>query len=831
MTKYDITGMTCAACSARVEKAVAKVEGVTEVSVNLLMNSMQVEGTAESKDIISAVEKAGYGAVEAGAGRTKMQGERNEEDKEQREWTQEEKSTRFRLVSSILLLFPLMYLSMGHVMWNLPLPKGLQQNPLALAILQLIFTICIMFINRKFFINGFGTLLHGAPNMDSLVAIGSGAAFLSSCFSLFSMTECYVSGAGAEGAHYLHEFYFESAAMILTLITVGKMLEAKAKGKTTDALKSLIKLTPQTATVLVNGVEKEVLAEEVKKGDTFVIRPGESIPVDGHVLEGYSAVDESALTGESIPVDKKEGDVVRAATINQSGFIKCEAIRTGEDTTFAQIIQMVREASASKAPIAKLADKVSGVFVPVVILIAIATFLLWIGIGQNSSFALERAISVLVISCPCALGLATPVAIMVGTGKGASLGVLFKNATSLEQAGKVKIIALDKTGTITQGKPRVTDVFPAEGVTRQQLLEVAILLESKSEHPLAKAIMGYAQEQGMYVDREVKDFQAIAGNGLLGTVDGVSLQGGSRKYIESVLKISSSAEKRSDELCEQGKTPLFFAKNGKFLGMIAVADVMKPDSAEAIRELKKMGLRVVMLTGDNEVTAKAVGAQAGVDEVIAGVLPEGKKQAVDRLRKQGMTAMVGDGINDAPALTAADVGIAVASGTDVAMDAADVVLVSGRLSAAVQALKLSRATMKNIKENLFWAFVYNALGIPVAAGALYPVLGLTLNPMIGAAAMSLSSFCVVSNALRLNLKKFEKKEEVKIMEKKMEIKGMMCMHCSGRVKKVLEAIDGVTEAIVDHEKDSAIVKSTVEIDSALLKKTVEDEGYEVVNVQ
>ncbi len=832
MTTYDVTGMTCAACSARVEKAVSKVDGVSQVTVNLLMNTMQVEGTAQDTDVISAVEKAGYGASVAGKKQANA-----ETVQEETEWTKEEKSTRFRLISSCLLLVPLMYMSMGYVMWNWPLPETLADNPLAIAVLQLVLAMSVMFINRKFFINGFGSLLHGSPNMDSLVAVGSGAAFISSWFSLFRMTECYVSGAREMGAHYLHEFYFESAAMILTLITVGKMLEAKAKGKTTDALKSLTELTPKTATILTEEGEKVVPAETVKAGDVFVVRPGERIPVDGRVISGGSAVDEAALTGESIPVDKKAGDSVWAATINQSGFLKCEAVKTGEDTTFAQIIRMVREASASKAPIAKLADKVSGVFVPVVMLIALVTFFAWIGMGQNSMFALERAISVLVISCPCALGLATPVAIMVGTGKGATLGVLFKNATSLEQAGKVKIVVLDKTGTVTLGKPHVTDICPAAASSKEELLYTAVLLERKSEHPLARAVMAYAAENKISVTEETEYFEAVAGNGLYGNYKGETVLGGSVSYIEEKIALAADIKEQADELALQGKTPLCFAKGERFLGMIAVADIIKLDSAQAVRQLKEMGLCVVMLTGDNEKTAKAIGSQAGIDEVIAGVLPEGKKETVDRLRKQGMTAMVGDGINDAPALMGADIGIAMASGTDVAMDAADVVLVGSRLTSLVDALKLSRATVKNIKENLFWAFFYNIIGIPVAAGVLYPRFGITLNPMIGAAAMSLSSFCVVTNALRLNYKKFgatgteKKKEEVKVMEKKMEIKGMMCMHCSGRVKKVLEALDGVTEAIVDHETDSAIVKCNVEIDSDLLKKTVEEEGYEVVNIQ
>ena len=846
MKKYSVTGMTCAACSARVEKAVSKVEGVTAVSVNLLMNSMQVEGEVESSAVISAVEKAGYGAVPADL---KLDPDRkreakNQEEVKEQEWDREERNTKFRLISSIALLAPLMYLSMGHVMWGWPLPVKLAQNPLAIAIWQMILAVCVMFINRKFFVNGFGSLFRGAPNMDSLVAIGSGAAFLSSWFTLMDMTECYVFENRTMGVHYLHAFYFESAAMILTLITVGKMLEAKAKGKTTDALKGLMKLAPKTATVITDGVETEVLASEVNAGALFVVRPGESIPVDGRVREGSSAVDESALTGESIPVDKAEGDSVSAATINQSGFLKCEAVRTGEDTTFAQIIRMVQEASASKAPIAKLADKVSGVFVPVVISLAVLTFLVWIGLGQNSIFALERAISVLVISCPCALGLATPVAIMVGTGKGATMGILYKNATALEQTGKVEIVVLDKTGTLTQGKPKVTDVCPISSEEESLLLETAVLLEGKSEHPLAAAVMNFAKEKGIVCTKQISDFRAVAGNGLSGKVDEIPVFGGNLSYIKSQASMDAKMERQAEVFAAHGKTPLFFAKDGKVLGMIAVADVLKEDSRNAVCELKKLGKRVVMLTGDNKVTAEAIGKQAGVDEVIAGVLPAGKKEAIERLKKEGRVAMVGDGINDAPALTTADIGIAMASGTDVAMDAADIVLVGSKLTSVVQAFRLSCATVKNIKENLFWAFVYNSLGIPLAAGVLYPAFGITLNPMIGAAAMSLSSFCVVTNALRLNFKKFdtglknmqvseqiEKKEEVKVMEKKMEIKGMMCMHCSGRVKKVLEALEGVTEAAVSHEDGSAVVKSTVEIDNVVLKKIVEDEGYEVVNIQ
>lgn len=839
MMKFRVSGMTCAACSARVEKAVAKVEGVTAVSVNLLMNSMQVEGDVAEEDVIFAVEKAGYGACPEGDGGANDIDGLPQEEKTVAEGKKtmqngEEKNTRFRLLSSLCLLIPLMYLSMGYVMWNWPLPEALTENPLDVAIWQMLLSVVIIGINRKFFVHGFGSLLRGAPNMDTLVAIGSGAAFLKSMCTLFAMTECYVSGDKAMGAHYLHDFYFESAAMILTLITVGKMLEARAKGKTTDALKSLMKLAPKTATILVDGKEKVIPASEVKVGDAFLVRPGESIPVDGRVLDGSSAVDESALTGESIPVDKASGDTVYSATMNQSGFLRCEAVKTGEDTTFSQIIQMVSEAAASKAPIAKLADRVSGVFVPVVICIAVVTFFVWIWIGQSVDFAFERAISVLVISCPCALGLATPVAIMVGTGKGATMGVLFKNAAALEQTGKTKIVVLDKTGTITQGKPVVTDVIPADGVTVGDLLETAAALEGKSEHPLAKAVMAYAEERGIKTEEEVQDFSALPGNGLCGVRRGEKLRGGSMRYMADCLKIEEGIRKKAEELSAQGKTPLFFARDAQMLGMIAVADVLKPDSVQAIQELHSLGMRVVMLTGDNALTAQAIGAQAGVDEVIAGVLPEGKKDAIEKIKQDGKVAMVGDGINDAPALMAADIGIAVSSGTDVAMDAADVVLVGGRLPGIAQALRLSRATIKNIKENLFWAFIYNSLGIPIAAGVLYPMFGLTLNPMIGAAAMSLSSFCVVTNALRLNLKRFTnqtEKEEVKVMEKKMEINGMMCMHCSGRVKKCLEELEGVTEAVVSHETGSAIVKCSVEIEDALLKKTVEEQGYEVVNVQ
>ncbi len=839
MITYNVTGMTCAACSARVEKAVAGVEGVTGVSVNLLLNTMQVEGSAESADVVCAVQKAGYDACVTEETAESV-GTVNPEGNAQKtsEWNEEEKSTKFRLVVSVGLLLPLMYLSMGHVMWNWPLWSGLQDNPLMIALCQLVLTMCIMFINRKFFINGFMSLFRGAPNMDTLVAIGSGAAFVYSWIMLGDMTACYVSGDLQKGSHYLHSFYFESAAMILTLITVGKMLEARAKGKTTDALRGLMQLAPKRATVIRDGQEKSVLVGEVAIGDVFVVRPGEQIPVDGRINDGESAVDESAITGESIPVDKKTGDIVTTATINQSGFLTCEAIRTGEDTTYAKIIRMVRDASASKAPIAKMADKVSGVFVPVVIVIALVTFFVWLRLGEDIAFAVERAVSVLVISCPCALGLATPVAIMVGTGKGARLGILYKNATALEQAGRTQIIVFDKTATLTQGKPQVTDIFPAPEISHEQLLETAVLLEQKSEHPLAKAVMAYAEEQQIVQAGTITDFKVSAGNGLYAKCNGSDLHGGNKNYIETITAIDQKTVQQAEQLSAEGKTPLYFAKDKKMLGLIAVADVLKEDSKSSVLELKKMGIRVVMLTGDNEVTAKAIAEKVGIEEVIAGVLPEGKKDVVDRLKAQGKTMMVGDGINDAPALAVADIGVAVSTGTDIAMDAADVVLAGSRLSSVVQTLKLSRSTVKNIKENLFWAFIYNTFGIPVAAGVLYPVFGITLNPMIGAAAMSLSSFCVVTNALRLNVKKINAglqdeimEKEVEIMEKKMEIKGMMCMHCSGRVKKALESLDGVTQAIVDHKTDSAIVRSDVEIDSALLKKVVEDEGYEVVNIQ
>ena len=823
--QFHITGMTCAACSARVEKEVAKVDGVTSVSVSLLLNKMHVEGNAKRKDIISAVEKAGYGVeLPQIKKRNPMTG---------------------RIVASLCFLAGLMYVSMGTVMWGWPLPEMLEQNPLAVAILQLLLSTVVLVINRNFFISGFTNLLHRAPNMDTLVALGAGVSYVWSIFMLFAMTRCYAVGKVSEGAHYLHEFYFESAAMILTLITVGKMLEERAKGKTTDALYHLMEMTPKTATVIVGGEEKTILAAQVSCGDVFVVRPGEQIPVDGRVLSGNSAVDESALTGESIPVDKASGDSVSGATINCSGFIQCEATRTGEDTTFARIIQMVSDAAASKAPIAKLADKVAGVFVPVVVFLAVITFFLWLMLGQSNDFALARAISVLVISCPCALGLATPVAIMVGTGKGAQMGILFKNATALEQTGKSTIVVLDKTGTLTVGQPEVTDVCPSAEENREELLRVAWMLEQKSEHPLAKAIVKYGKEHQIFAKQEVTDFAALAGNGLMATWNKKKVTGGSLRYMESVTKIPCALQETAHALSQQGKTPMLFAVDDKVLGIIAVADVPKADSKCAVSSLRSMGLRVVMLTGDNEVTARAVAQTIGLDDVIAQVLPDEKKAVIEGLKKQGKVVMVGDGVNDAPALMAADASIAMAGGTDVAMDAADVVLVGNRLTGVVDALRLSKATMKNMKENLFWAFAYNILGIPVAAGVLYPVCGIVLNPMIAAMAMSLSSFCVVSNALRLNHKNFvcdvgdaenryginDGKEEMAVMEKQMKIQGMMCMHCSGRVKKCLEAMEGVTEALVDHETGSAVVKSTVLLSDEVLKKLVEEQGYEVLEIR
>ncbi len=870
MQKYKVTGMSCAACSARVEKAVSAVEGVTSCSVSLLTNSMGVAGSASEADIIKAVTDAGYGAsvlsdAPASVANKKNNGEDLLEDTET-------PKMKKRLIASVGFLAVLMYFSMGHAMWGWPVPTFFVHNPLALGLLQLLLTAIVMVINQKFFISGWKGILHKAPNMDTLVALGSGAAFVYSTYALFAMT-AEVSAGNMEGAHELmHEFYFESAAMILTLITVGKMLEARSKGKTTDALKSLMNLAPQTATVVRGGEEQNVSVEDVLKGDIFVVRPGESIPVDGIVLEGSSAIDESALTGESIPVDKNPGDLVSAATINRSGFLKCEATRVSEDTTLSQIIQMVSDAAATKAPIAKVADKVSGVFVPVVITIAVITILIWLLLGESIGFALARGISVLVISCPCALGLATPVAIMVGNGVGAKNGILFKTAVSLEETGKVQIVALDKTGTITAGTPKVTDVVATDDVTEEELLIAALSLECKSEHPLASAVVEYAREKSVK-ETEVSDFEILPGNGLKAKFEGDNLVGGSLKYIKGQVTVSEAMETQAEALAMQGKTPLFFTKGDKLLGMIAVADVMKPDSKEAVAQLQNMGIRVVMITGDNEKTANAIGKEAGVDQVIAGVLPDGKEAAITELMKLGKVAMVGDGINDAPALVKADMGIAIGAGADVAIDAADVVLMKSSLMDVPAAIRLSRAVLRNIHQNLFWAFFYNCIGIPLAAGAFIAVLGWELNPMFGAAAMSLSSFCVVSNALRLNLVKVynakrdkrvkpaeavgteaendevekrtcdgnvceivnnsetEIRKETDNMNKTMKITGMMCGHCSGRVKKVLEAMAEVDEAVVSHEEGTAVLTLNAEVADDVLKKTVEDEGYEVTGIE
>ena len=750
MEQYNVTGMSCAACSARVEKAVSKVPGVTSCSVSLLTNSMGVEGTASPTDIIAAVEEAGYGASEKGAPAAGGKQQTSLAAAEDSLRDKETPKMKKRLIASLCFLIPLMYFSMGHMMWNWPVPAFFEGNHVAMGLLQLLLTAAVMVINQKFFISGFKGLIHGAPNMDTLVALGAGASFVYSTYALFAMTDAQVQGDMAGAMSYMHEFYFESAAMILTLITVGKMLEARSKGKTTDALKSLMKLAPKTATVLRNGAETEVSVDQVRKGDIFVVRPGENIPVDGIVLEGSSAVNESALTGESIPVDKKPGDQVSAATVNHSGFIRCEATRVGEDTTLSQIIQMVSDAAATKAPIAKIADRVSGVFVPAVIAIAAITIIVWLIAGQTVGFALARGISVLVISCPCALGLATPVAIMVGNGMGAKNGIMFKTAVSLEETGKTQIVALDKTGTITSGEPKVTDMIPADGVTEDELLAAAYALEKKSEHPLAHAILVRAKEKGVDERLETEEFQAVPGNGLSGRLGEDWLAGGNLKFIGGNAEITDEIKKKAEELAEGGKTPLFFSRNGKLIGIIAVADVIKEDSPQAVRELQNMGIHVVMLTGDNERTAKAIGAQAGVDEVIAGVLPDGKESVIRSLKRKGKVAMVGDGINDAPALTRADIGIAIGAGTDIAIDAADVVLMKSRLSDVPAAIRLSRATLRNIHENLFWAFFYNVIGIPLAAGVWIPLFGWQLNPMFGAAAMSLSSFCVVTNALRLN---------------------------------------------------------------------------------
>lgn len=831
MKQFSVTGMSCAACVARVEKAVSQVPGVTGCSVSLLTNAMGVEGSAADEAIVAAVKKAGYGARPKDTCSVAASPQKSDPLADR-----ETPVLKQRLLASVAFMAALMYLSMGHMMWGWPLPEAFANNLLAQGITQLLLTVAIMVINQKFFISGFNALWNRSPNMDTLVAMGSAASFLYSTYALYAMTGSHVSGDMAGMMSYMHEFYFESAAMILTLITVGKMLEARSKGKTTNALRSLMDLAPKTATLVVNGMETVVGVEQVKKGDLFVVRPGESIPVDGIVVDGHSAVNESALTGESIPVDKETGDRVSGATLNQSGFLRCEATRVGQDTTLSQIIQMVSDAAATKAPIAKVADRVSGVFVPVVIAIALLTTLVWMLAGQPFGFALARGISVLVISCPCALGLATPVAIMVGNGKGAKNGILFKTAASLEAAGKVNVVALDKTGTITSGEPRVTDIVPAQGLSEHELLSLAYAMEQKSEHPLAKAIVAKAVREGLEA-REVSRFESLPGNGLTAELDGEALLAGSLAFASRHASVSPQTQAQAQAMAQQGKTPLFFLKGGKELGMIAVADAIKEDSAEAVRQLQGMGIHVVMLTGDNERTAAAVGKQAGVDEVIAGVLPEGKEAVIRRLRHKGKVAMVGDGINDAPALTRADVGIAIGAGTDIAIDAADVVLMNSRLSDVPAAIRLSRATLRNIHENLFWAFLYNTIGIPLAAGVFIPLFGWQLNPMFGAAAMSLSSFCVVSNALRLNLfdlhstkkdKKIHKAKETKTMEKTMKINGMMCGHCSGRVKKALEALPQVDEAIVSHENGTAILTLNAGVPDEVLKQAVEAEGYEVI---
>ncbi len=832
MKQYNVNGMSCAACVARVEKAVQQVEGVTSCSVSLLTNSMGVEGTANEQAIIDAVQNAGYDASLKGAANTPSSPAAQADALADRETP----VLRRRLLASLAFLVVLMYVSMGHTMWNWPLPSFFDQNPVAVGLVQLLLSAIVMVINQKFFISGFKSLWNKAPNMDTLVAMGSAASFIYSTYALFAMSGAQASGDLNRAVHYMHEFYFESAAMILTLITVGKMLEARSKGKTTDALKSLMKLAPQTATLLVDGKETITDISKVKKGDIFVVRPGESIPVDGRILEGSSAVNEAALTGESLPVDKSIGDQVSAATINQSGFLRCEATRVGEDTTLSQIIQMVSDAAATKAPIAKVADKVSGVFVPAVIAIAAITIIIWLLLGKEFGFALARGISVLVISCPCALGLATPVAIMVGNGKGAKNGILFKTAVSLEETGKVSVVALDKTGTITTGEPSVTNLIPADGCSEEELLSVAYALEDKSEHPLARAVVKEALSRQLIAE-DVSDFKILPGNGLTASLHGESLCGGSMAFVLSQATISQAMQAKANALAEEGKTPLFFLKNGQLLGIIAVADAIKTDSPDAVKQLQGMGIHVVMLTGDNERTARAVGKQAGVDEVIAGVLPDGKEAAIRKLKRKGKVAMVGDGINDAPALTRADIGIAIGAGTDIAIDAADVVLMNSKLSDVPAAIRLSRATLKNIHENLFWAFIYNTIGIPLAAGAFIALFGWQLNPMFGAAAMSLSSFCVISSALRLNLfdlhstkkdRKINFAKETKTMEKTMKINGMMCPHCSGRVKKVLEALPEVDEAVVSHESGTAVLTLNAPVADDVLKKTVEDQGYEVV---
>lgn len=860
MKQYTVTGMSCAACSARVEKAVSKVDGVTSCSVSLLTNSMGVEGSATDAQIVEAVEQAGYGASPKGTA-TESENDKANNSLEQLKAAQdalvdrETPKLRNRLIASLIFLVVLMYFSMGHMMWGWPLPEFFNGNHVAMGLLQLLLTVAVMVINQKFFISGFKGLIHGAPNMDTLVALGSAASFGYSVYALFAMTAAQVNGDMDAVMSYMHEFYFESAAMILALITVGKMLEAHSKGKTTDALKSLMQLAPKTATVVRNGVEQEISVDAVKKGDIFVVRPGENIPVDGEIIDGTTAVNESALTGESIPVDKQPKDAVSAATVNQSGFIKCRATRVGEDTTLSQIIQMVSDAAATKAPIAKIADRVSGVFVPAVITIAIITIIAWLIAGETVGFALARGISVLVISCPCALGLATPVAIMVGNGKGAKSGILFKTAASLEATGRTQIVALDKTGTITSGEPKVTDIVPDEtffeetGNHAGALLAIAASVEAKSEHPLAKAIMERAKTDEIAV-AEVTDFSAVVGNGLTAILAGKMIKAGNLAFVSKFVEVSDDMRAKAVKFSKEGKTPLFFAADDRLCGIIAVADTIKEDSPEAVRQLKNMGIRVVMLTGDNEQTANAIGKQAGVDEVIAGVLPDGKEAVIRKLKKQGRVAMVGDGINDAPALTRADMGIAIGAGSDVAIDAADVVLMKSRLIDVPAAVRLSRATLTNIHENLFWAFFYNVIGIPLAAGLWYPLLGWKLNPMFGAAAMSLSSFCVVTNALRLNLcrvydpkhdrkatpdrknktKKPNESEE-KSMTKTMNIEGMMCGHCEARVKKALEALDAVSEAAVSHESGTAVVTLSSDISDEKLKETVEAEDYKVTSIQ
>ena len=844
MEQFNITGMSCAACTNRVERAVKEVKGVTSCSVNLLTNSMGVEGTASNEDIILAVKNAGYGASLKKINKTQSIQSSNDED------TLRDRETpilKRRLIASLSFLILLMYFSMGHMMWGWPLPSFFDENHIAMGLVQLLLTVIIMVINQQFFISGFKSLLHGSPNMDTLVALGATAAFGYSTFALFAMTDAQIKGNTDAVMKYMHEFYFESSAMILALITLGKMLEARSKGKTTDALKGLMKLAAKNATLLKDGNEITVPIEQVNKGDIFVVRPGENIPVDGIIIEGSSAIDESTLTGESIPVDKTVGNTISAGTLNQSGFIRCEATRVGEDTTLSQIIQMVSDAAATKAPIAKIADKISGIFVPTVIIIAIITVIVWLIVGQSVGFSLARGISVLVISCPCALGLATPVAIMVGNGIGAKNGILFKTAVSLEETGKTKIVALDKTGTITQGEPKVTDVIPLNGIDSKELLQLAYSLEKKSEHPLARAINQKAEEEGI-VSNEVKDFKALPGNGLTASLDNSVIYGGSYKFISEQVQIPIDIKNKSEHLAEDGKTPLFFSCDGVLYGIIAVADVIKDDSPQAIKEMQNMGIHVVMLTGDNERTAKAIGAQAGVDEVIAGVLPDGKEKVIQKLKQKGKVIMVGDGINDAPALTSADMGIAIGAGTDVAIDAADVVLMKSRLTDVPAAIRLSRATLRNIRENLFWAFIYNIIGIPLAAGVFIKAFGWQLNPMFAAMAMSLSSFSVVTNALRLNFinihdskkdnkiknkinnKINNKTKEMETMEKIIKIEGMMCGHCEAHVKKALEVLEGVEQANVSHEAGTAIVTMTADISDDILKKTVEEEGYKVIEI-